>query len=87
MDNTNQNHGHGHHEQMKTKRVVEYLNNTIEIETLYNIKVNGKNYKTHIMLGEDGALTTHAIPYVTFASMTDLIKELIKLYPNDFHNH
>ena len=87
MENNHQQHDHGHHGKMKTKRNLKHLGNVIEIETTYEIKINGENYNTHVMLGEDGALTTHAIPYMTFKSMTDLIKTLIELYPNEFKNH
>ncbi len=87
MENEHEHHGHGHHGKMKTKRTLEHLGNAIEIETTYAIKINGVVYKTHVMLGEDGGLTTHAIPYRIFQSMPDLIKALIELYPNEFNNH
>mgnify|MGYP001795039389 CR=1 FL=1 len=82
----NKNNGHNHvHSHMKTLRKINHLSNAIEIETTYKITINGVKYNTHIMLGNDGALTTHAIPYRTFESMTDLIKALIELYPDEFN--
>jgi len=91
MDNED-SHGH-HHDHgdihdgpIITTRNIEHNNVNIEIETTYKIKINGRDYFTHAMLGEDGFLTCHAIPYKLFASMPELIIALVDLYPNEFEN-
>lgn len=76
-------HGdHGH--ALVTLREDEHLGCHIEIKTTYEITVNGAPYHGHLMLDNDGDLYTHACPYSKFGSAMDLVKHLIRLYPESF---
>ncbi len=77
--------GHGAHgHALVTLREDEHLGCRIEIKTTYEITVNGVPYHGHLMLDNDGDLYTHACPYSKFGSAMDLVKHLIRLYPESF---
>lgn len=72
--------GHGSHGGLVVERRARYKGQDILIRTRYEIEVSGKPFEGHITVGEDGLLTTHAIPYIAFSSAMGLMKAIIDLY-------
>ncbi len=69
-----------------TVRHAEHNGHTIEITTTYEITVDGKQFTGHVMVMQDGRLHCHGIPYESYASMVDLMRELVDLYPESFES-
>jgi hypothetical protein len=54
------------------------------IITTYRIEVDGQEVHPHLSVDEDGRVFTHALPFVTYASAVDLMKDVIRAYADDF---
>jgi hypothetical protein len=54
------------------------------IITTYRIEVDGQEVHTHLSVDEDGRVFTHALPFVTYASAVELMKDVIRAYADDF---
>ena len=65
-------------------RRVDHNGHAIEITTTYEITVDGKQFTGHIIVMQDGRLHCHGIPYESYASAVDLMRELVDLYPESF---
>ena len=65
-------------------RKVEHRGRAIVIRTTYEVEVDGRPYHGHAKVDEDGRIHCHAIPYDTFPSAVEFVKQLIDLYPESF---
>lgn len=76
--------GHDPNHPPSIVREFEHRDHLVRIETHHVITIDGQPFIAHIQLDEDGQAGTHALPYESFASLTDLIRRLIDVYPDDF---
>ena len=74
-------HGTGSHESI---REAEYKGHKITIRTHYDIRVDNKSLGGHVYVGNDGNVSTHAMPAYSFSSTIDLVKQLIDDFPSEF---
>ncbi|MGH9972749.1 MAG: hypothetical protein ACRD93_02490 [Nitrososphaeraceae archaeon] len=74
-------HGIGSHDSI---REAEYKGHKITIRTHYDIRVDNKPLGGHFYVGNDGNVSTHAMPAYSFSSTIDLVKQLIDSFPNEF---
>jgi hypothetical protein len=51
------------------------------------VEVDGHPIRAHLSVDEDGQVYTHATPFVTYASASDLMKAVIDAYPDSFSSH
>ena len=65
-------------------RTAKYKGHSIKIKTSYEITIDGRPYKGSLMVGDDGHLHCHSIPYETYGSAIDFVKNLIDIYPSSF---
>ncbi len=70
--------------ELTSVREVEHRGRKIVIRTTYEIEVDGQPYQGHARVDEDGRIHCHAIPYDTYSSAVDFVKQLIDLYPESF---
>ncbi len=70
--------------ELTSVRAVEHRGRKIVIRTTYEIEIDGRPYQGHAQVDEDGRIHCHAIPYDTFPSAVDFVKQLIELYPESF---
>ena len=75
--------GHGAHLQMSV-RAFTYEGHKVEIETMYTLRVDGREVMPHMSVAEDGRVACHALPAYSFVSAVDLVKQLIDTFPDDF---
>lgn len=66
--------------------VREFTHNghVVRIITTYQVEVDGQPIRSHLSVDEDGRVYTHATPFVTYSSATDLMKAVIDAYPDAF---
>jgi hypothetical protein len=76
--------GHDHGHGLEAVRQAEHRGHRIVIKTCYEITVDGQPVTTHLSLGNDGTLRTHAMPNYAFSSAVDLVKKIIDLFPDEF---
>ena len=74
---------HGKHEDTSVREITHNGHN-IKIITTYRVEVDGKPAAMHLSVDEDGQVYTHAIPFITYASAIDLMKEVMDAYPDAF---
>ncbi len=77
-------HKGAHDGRITSLRSTEHAGHKIEIRTTYEITIDGKPYKGHVSVNDDGHLHCHAIPYETYGSAVEFIRTLIDLYPDTF---
>jgi len=65
-------------------RNFQHQGRSVVINTAYEIKIADQLYKGHAAVDDDGRIHCHAIPYDTYQSAVDFIKQLINLYPESF---
>lgn len=74
-----------HHEgPLETVREAVHDGHRIVIRTSYSIEVDGRPVTGHLAVGNDGRVTYHAVPNLSFESAVDLVKRLIDAFPDDF---
>ncbi|MFO0905064.1 MAG: hypothetical protein U0939_18810 [Pirellulales bacterium] len=73
--------------EMTSVRELSHAGHTVKIITTYRIEVDGHAIHLHFSVDEDGQVHTHAIPFVTYNSATDLMKAVINAYPGAFAGH
>lgn len=66
-------HDHGAHIASGT-RFAEHKGHTIEIKTSYEINIDDKPFMGDQMVGDDGHLHCQSIPYETYGSAIDFVK-------------
>ncbi len=69
---------------VKTVRTDCYKGFEIEIETTYDIKVNGERIGGHIELQNNGQIHYHPLPNYGWTSAVDFVRQLIDSFPDDF---
>ena len=69
---------------VKTVRTDCYKGFEIEIETTYDIKVNGERIGGHIELQNNGQIHYHPLPNYGWMSAVDFVRQLIDSFPDDF---
>ncbi len=77
-------HTKGHSKPFKTVRTDCSKGFEIEIETTYNIKVNGERIGGHIELQNNGQIHYHPLPNYGWMSAVDFVRQLIDSFPDDF---
>lgn len=77
-------HKHGRGGVVTGTRETEFRGRAIRVTTTYEIRINDKPFRGHIMLNEEGRVYIHACPYRDFGSIIELLKHLIQHYPEDF---
>ncbi len=77
-------HTKQHSKPVKTVRTDCYKGFEIEIETTYNIKVNGERIGGHIELQNNGQIHYHPLPNYGWMSAVDFVRQLIDSFPDDF---
>jgi hypothetical protein len=75
---------HHHAGPVETVRAAEYKGHRIVIRTSYALEVDGRPVTGHLAVGNDGRVTYHAVPNLSFASAVDLAKQLIDAFPEEF---
>ena len=65
-------------------RAGQYKGHTIQIQTTYEIKIDGKEYNGHIRVNDEGHVHSHSIPYMNYGSTMDFVKCLIDLHPDTY---
>ncbi|MCZ6776678.1 MAG: hypothetical protein O7D34_09505 [Ignavibacteria bacterium] len=65
-------------------RNFQHQGRSVVINTTYEIKIAGQPYKGHAAVDDEGRIHCHAIPYDTYPSAVDFVKQLINLYPESF---
>ena len=65
-------------------RRFKYQGRNVVINTTYEIKIDNQPYMGHAGVDSMGRIHCHAIPYDTYASAVDFVKQLIGLYPESF---
>jgi hypothetical protein len=73
--------GAHHHEVV---RVDMYDGHRIEIRSTYTIEVDGVAVTAQMHVDNDGNVVCHAIPVYRSASMIDVVRRLIEVFPDDF---
>jgi hypothetical protein len=77
---------HTGHE-MTSVREFTHAGHLVKITTSYRVEVDGQPIRPHLSVDEDGRVYTHATPFVTYASATDLMKTVIDAYPDSFSSY
>ena len=72
--------GHG----LVSKRVFTHRGHEVSIKTTYEITIDDKPYAGHVSVDEEGHIRCHSIPYETYPSAVDFVKQLIDQYPRSF---
>ena len=80
----NYTHDHGMHSELSSVRNVDFEGNIITVTTQYKIEVNGNPINIHAFVGDDGAVRCHTTPYTKYQSVIELVKELIRKFPESF---
>ena len=75
---------HDHEGPAETVREADHNGHHIVIRTSYSIEVDGRAVTGHLAVGNDGRVTYHAVPNLSFESAVDLVKRLIDAFPDDF---
>ncbi len=75
---------HGGHRSHEVIRTDIYNGHAIEIRTAYTITVDGEPVTAHMHVDNDGNVICHAIPVYRSASMVNVVRRLIDLFPDDF---
>jgi hypothetical protein len=75
---------HHHEGPLETVREADHNGHHIVIRTSYSIEVDGRPVTGHLAVGNDGRVTYHAVPNLSFESAVDLVKRLIDAFPDDF---
>jgi hypothetical protein len=70
--------------QTTSVREFTYAGHVGRIITTYRIEVDGQEVHAHLSVDEDGRVFTHALPFVTYASAVELMKDVIGAYADDF---
>ena len=70
--------------QTTSVREFTYGGHVGRIITTYRIEVDGQEVHAHLSVDEDGRVFTHALPFVTYASAVELMKDVIGAYADDF---
>ncbi len=65
-------------------RAADYKKHTITVKTMYHIEVDGRPVTGHIDVSNEGTISYHGLPNMSFNSTVDLIKMLIDQFPDDF---
>jgi hypothetical protein len=73
--------GHHHHEIVRTDT---YAGHQIVVRTTYEIEVDGRPVTAHMHIDNDGNVVCHAIPTYQSASMVEVVRRLIDVFPDDF---
>lgn len=73
---------HGH--KMESVRTATHCGYEIVIKTCYEITVDGKSLASHLSVGNDGTVHTHALPEYSFSSAVDVVKKIIEAFPDEF---
>lgn len=73
---SHQNHDHP----LTSTRSLSHKGHHIEIVTTYEITIDGKKLRTHAMVDNEGKLWCHAIPYISFSSATEMVRNIIDYY-------
>ena len=84
MDMGAHDHGDGHAHAMESVRTATHCGHEIVIKTCYEISVDGKSLASHLSVGDDGVVHTHALPEYAFTSAVDLVKKIIEAFPDEF---
>ena len=74
-------HDMGSHDSI---REAEYKGHKITIRTHYDIRVDNRALGGHVYVGNDGNVSTHAMPAYSFSSTVELVKQLIDSFPSQF---
>ncbi|MEA3060382.1 MAG: hypothetical protein QOJ94_163 [Sphingomonadales bacterium] len=83
-DMATHDHGDGHAHAMESVRTATHCGHEIVIKTCYEISIDGKPLASHLSVGDDGAVHTHALPEYAFTSAVDLVKQIIEAFPDEF---
>ena len=75
--------GHGGRGLVST-RVFTHRGHEVSIKTTYEITIDSKPYAGHVSVDEEGYIRCHSIPYETYPSAVDFVKQLIEQYPRSF---
>lgn len=76
--------GHGGHHAPTADTRITHQGHEILVSRTYHVAVDGRAFPLAVEVTASGTVTTHALPFETFASATDLMKALIAAYPDDF---
>jgi hypothetical protein len=77
-------HEHQHSGTSETVREEYFEGHHIVVKTINEITVDGQPLKTHIGLSNDGSSYCHSLPFSDFGSLVDLVRALIREFPDDF---
>ena len=75
-DDGGHEHGPGHGEHGDVRRF-EYRGHAVEIETHYQVAIDGKPWEGHLAVHNDGTVTYHGLPQYAVPSAVELIEAVI----------
>ena len=73
------------HVKMESLREAMYEGHHIVVRTSYDVEIDGQMLTGHMGVTNDGQVHYHPLPNLSFASAIDLVKQLIDVFPDDFH--
>jgi hypothetical protein len=65
-------------------REFAHAGHVVRIITTYRVEVDGREVQAHLSVDEDGQVFSHALPFVSYGSAVDLIKDVINAYSAEF---
>jgi hypothetical protein len=68
----------------ETVRTDHYQDHEIVVRTTYRMEIDGREITADLHVGNDGQVSCHAIPVYRAASMLDIARLLIDIFPDDF---
>jgi hypothetical protein len=70
-----------HHEIVRTD---QYRGHEIVVRTTYEVEIDGKQITAELHVDNAGNVMCHAMPVYRTASMTELMRILVDVFPDDF---
>ncbi|MGR3342048.1 MAG: hypothetical protein ACU0DI_02250 [Paracoccaceae bacterium] len=67
----------GHERTVTSVRRFEHGGHQVAIEAHYRVLINGIARELHFSVGKDGKVTTHLLPYKTYSSLVDMVRDVI----------
>ena len=74
----------GHMNHHETVRTDQFRGHEIVVHTTYRVEIDGKEVTAELHVDSDGNVMCHAMPVYRTASMVELMRILIDVFPDDF---
>lgn len=74
------------HRGLSSVRQFTHQGHKVTITTKYKIEIDGKSVHLHASVDQEGRLRCHSIPYDSYPSANQLVKQLIDKFPEAFND-